>query len=127
MGIPLVFCVLELMKFGHARTHIFDGLTVTKETAAFQLCDIHDEMLKEMIEDEEDLRETCNVCFAFSFSIGLPIHIHVTLEQGTRRLVLNTRIRENQDCSPIQILFLVGGSYRNTGGVRSAARSSRRI
>lgn len=43
------------------RTHIFDGLTVTKETAAFQLCDIHDEMLKEMIEDEEDLRETCNV------------------------------------------------------------------
>ncbi|KAI0786417.1 RNA polymerase III transcription factor IIIC subunit-domain-containing protein [Abortiporus biennis] len=42
------------------RTHIFDGETVTKETAAFQLCDIHDEMLKEMIEDEEDLRETCN-------------------------------------------------------------------
>jgi len=42
------------------RSHIFDGVTVTKETAAFQLCDIHDEMLKEMIEDEEDLRETCN-------------------------------------------------------------------
>lgn len=43
------------------RSHIFDGVTVTKETAAFQLCDIHDPMLKEMIEDEGDLRETCNV------------------------------------------------------------------
>lgn len=42
------------------RAHIFDGVTVTKETAAFQLCDIHDPMLKEMIEGEEDLRETCN-------------------------------------------------------------------
>lgn len=35
-------------------------MTVTKETAAFQLCDIHDLMLKEIIEDEEDLREECN-------------------------------------------------------------------
>ncbi|KAJ3558658.1 hypothetical protein NM688_g793 [Phlebia brevispora] len=42
------------------RSHIFDGLTVTKETAAFQLCDLHDPMLKEMVEEEEDLRETCN-------------------------------------------------------------------
>ncbi|EMD41102.1 hypothetical protein CERSUDRAFT_111679 [Gelatoporia subvermispora B] len=42
------------------RSHIFDGVTVTSETAAFQLCDIQDEMLKDMIEDEEDLRETCN-------------------------------------------------------------------
>ncbi|KAI0951979.1 hypothetical protein AcV7_007922 [Taiwanofungus camphoratus] len=42
------------------RSHIFDGVAVTKETAAFQLCDIHDPMLKEMIEDEGDLRETCD-------------------------------------------------------------------
>ncbi|KAH9918126.1 RNA polymerase III transcription factor IIIC subunit-domain-containing protein [Fomitopsis serialis] len=42
------------------RTHIFDGVTVTKETAAFQLCDITDPMLKEMIEDEEDVRDECN-------------------------------------------------------------------
>ncbi|KIY49557.1 hypothetical protein FISHEDRAFT_41503 [Fistulina hepatica ATCC 64428] len=42
------------------RSHIFDGRTVTKETAAFQLCDIEDPMLKEMIEDEEDLRDTCD-------------------------------------------------------------------
>ncbi|GBE79154.1 hypothetical protein SCP_0203510 [Sparassis crispa] len=42
------------------RSHIFDGLTVTKETAAFQLCDIYDPMLKEMIEDEDDVREVCN-------------------------------------------------------------------
>ncbi|THH33805.1 hypothetical protein EUX98_g447 [Antrodiella citrinella] len=42
------------------RSHVFDGVTVTKDTAAFQLCDIEDEMLKEMIEDGEDLREECN-------------------------------------------------------------------
>lgn len=43
-----------------SKSHIFDGLIITKETAAFQLCDIHDPMLKEMIE-EGDLRETCDV------------------------------------------------------------------
>ncbi|CDO74112.1 hypothetical protein BN946_scf185043.g162 [Trametes cinnabarina] len=42
------------------RSHIFDGVTVTSETAAFQLCDITDPMLKEMIEDEDAVRETCN-------------------------------------------------------------------
>lgn len=44
------------------RSHIFDGVTVTSETAAFQLCDIKDDMLKEMIEaeDEESLRGACN-------------------------------------------------------------------
>ncbi|KAG7445824.1 uncharacterized protein BT62DRAFT_135878 [Guyanagaster necrorhizus] len=41
-------------------SHIFDGRTLTKETAAFQLCDIEDPMLKEMIEDASDLRETCD-------------------------------------------------------------------
>ncbi|KAF8076188.1 RNA polymerase III transcription factor IIIC subunit-domain-containing protein [Lyophyllum atratum] len=42
------------------RSHIFDGQSVTKETAAFQLCDISDPMLKEMIDDPDDLREECN-------------------------------------------------------------------
>ena len=44
------------------RSHIFDGTTVTSETAAFQLCDITDPMLQEMIEaeDEESLRDACN-------------------------------------------------------------------
>ncbi|KAI0721934.1 RNA polymerase III transcription factor IIIC subunit-domain-containing protein [Cerioporus squamosus] len=44
------------------RSHIFDGETVTSETAAFQLCDITDPMLKEMVEadDEDSLRDTCN-------------------------------------------------------------------
>ncbi|KDR83332.1 hypothetical protein GALMADRAFT_1337721 [Galerina marginata CBS 339.88] len=41
-------------------SHIFDGQTLTKETAAFQLCDIIDPMLKEMIEDPDGLREACN-------------------------------------------------------------------
>ena len=42
-------------------SHIFDGKTVSKETAAFQLCDIVDPMLKDMIEDPDALRETCDV------------------------------------------------------------------
>ena len=43
------------------RSHIFDGVTLTSETAAFQLCDITDPMLKEMIEDEQEIRDACNV------------------------------------------------------------------
>ena len=45
-------------------SHVFDGVRLSSETAAFQLCDIHDEMLKQMIEstDEEDLRDECDVC-----------------------------------------------------------------
>lgn len=41
-------------------SHIFDGQSLTKETAAFQLCDIEDPMLKDMV-NTDDLRETCNV------------------------------------------------------------------
>ena len=52
-------------------SHIFDGITITKETAAFQLCDITDPMLKRMIEDSNELRETChvrgNLLLPFSF------------------------------------------------------------
>ncbi|KAI0320629.1 RNA polymerase III transcription factor IIIC subunit-domain-containing protein [Amylostereum chailletii] len=39
------------------RSHIFDGVTVTSETAAFQLCDITDPMLKDMIEDDQEERD----------------------------------------------------------------------
>lgn len=42
------------------RSHIFDGKTIAKETAAFQLCDIEDPMLQAMIEDPEDLRDVCD-------------------------------------------------------------------
>ncbi|THH03585.1 hypothetical protein EW145_g6165 [Phellinidium pouzarii] len=41
-------------------SHIFDGIHLTKETAAYQLCDIIDPMLKEMIEDETNVRDECN-------------------------------------------------------------------
>ena len=44
-------------------SHIFDGVRLNTETAAFQLCDIHDKMLKQMIESVqgEDLRDECDV------------------------------------------------------------------
>ncbi|THV03289.1 hypothetical protein K435DRAFT_715662, partial [Dendrothele bispora CBS 962.96] len=41
-------------------SHIFDGQTLTKETAAFQLCDIVDPMLKDMIENHSEVREACH-------------------------------------------------------------------
>jgi hypothetical protein len=46
-------------------SHIFDGESPVAETAAFQLCDLQDPMLKEMVEDEDDLREVCNVSRCF--------------------------------------------------------------
>ncbi|KAI0282363.1 RNA polymerase III transcription factor IIIC subunit-domain-containing protein [Russula aff. rugulosa BPL654] len=44
----------------HDRSHIFDGVTLSSDTAAFQLCDITDPMLRGMIDDEENIRESCN-------------------------------------------------------------------
>lgn len=43
------------------KSHIFDGVNQSRETATFQLCDITDPMLKEMIEDEDAVRDECNV------------------------------------------------------------------
>lgn len=44
-------------------SHIFDGVTPSKETAAFQLCDITDPMIKAMVDDPEEVRDVCNVSF----------------------------------------------------------------
>ncbi|KAF8916834.1 RNA polymerase III transcription factor IIIC subunit-domain-containing protein [Mucidula mucida] len=69
-------------------SHIFDGKTLTKETAAFQLCDISDPMLKGMIEDESDLRETCDerdgwyTTYAFERIKGVLRHKFFSLLQG---------------------------------------------
>ena len=55
----------RIIDIGGSRfSHIFDGVRLNTETAAFQLCDIHDVMLKQMIESagEEDLRDECDVC-----------------------------------------------------------------
>ena len=48
-----------------SRSHIFDGKDLTKETAAFQLCDIEDPMLMEMINDPNNMQEECNVSSNF--------------------------------------------------------------
>ncbi|KAF8211339.1 RNA polymerase III transcription factor IIIC subunit-domain-containing protein [Mycena galopus ATCC 62051] len=42
------------------KSHLFDGKTMTKETASFQLCDLIDPMLKEMIDNDKELREECD-------------------------------------------------------------------
>ena len=43
------------------RSHIFDGQSLTSETAVFQLCDIEDPMLMGIIRDPDALSDTCNV------------------------------------------------------------------
>jgi hypothetical protein len=40
---------------------VFDGRSLNSDTAAFQLCDIVDPMLKDMVDDDDDLREVCHV------------------------------------------------------------------
>ncbi|ETW84234.1 hypothetical protein HETIRDRAFT_123874 [Heterobasidion irregulare TC 32-1] len=57
---PSVVTRRQESRYSITSTHIFDGVTVTTETAAFQLCDIEDALLKDMIEDEEVVRDTCN-------------------------------------------------------------------
>ncbi|KAF8528978.1 RNA polymerase III transcription factor IIIC subunit-domain-containing protein [Hysterangium stoloniferum] len=42
------------------RSHIFDGVSCSSETASFQLLDIHDQMLKKMIDSEDQLRDKPN-------------------------------------------------------------------
>lgn len=42
-------------------SHIFDGVHLSRETAAFQLCDLTDPMLAEMVADESGVRDECNV------------------------------------------------------------------
>ena len=56
-------------------SHIFDGQTLTKETAAFQLCDITDPMLKNMIENLDGLRDVCDVRLSISL---LSSSLHLT-------------------------------------------------
>ena len=58
---PVVTTLYLFSEFWNNRSHIFDGVTLTSETAAFQLCDITDPMLKQMIEEEEDVRDSCSV------------------------------------------------------------------
>jgi hypothetical protein len=38
---------------------------MTSETASFQLCDLHDPMLRSMVFDAENIRDACNVRFQF--------------------------------------------------------------
>jgi hypothetical protein len=56
-----LFSKLRVIHPPNRDSHIFDGVTLTKETAAFQLCDITDGMLRRMIEEDDDLRDVCNV------------------------------------------------------------------
>ena len=72
--------------------HMFDGQTLTKETAAFQLCDIIDPMLKAMVEDENGIRDVCDVSAALHLVIGADVHL-----AGKGRLVYHAHFRRDQE------------------------------
>src|SRR6266404_5212319 len=83
---------IMLNEFCNNRSHIFDGVTLTSETAAFQLCDITDPMLKQMIDEEEDVRDSCDVgTFCLILSLGFNCF------PGTGRMVYQPCPRTNQD------------------------------
>ena len=102
-------------------SHIFDGIHLTKETAAYQLCDITDPMLKVMIGSEEGVRDECNVRLRIrlgikTFSLTRPFLI------GTRWMVQNRSSRTNQDYPSTQVLLYTRGSRPKRRGVSSIAR-----
>ena len=98
-------------------SHIFDGVHLNTETAAFQLCDIIDPMLKEMIKDEDAVRDECNVSLEIFFSLFFLTLIYDSLYIGTRWLVYYPRPGAHKRCPSIQILFDARRSHSNAGGM----------
>ncbi|KIO12791.1 hypothetical protein M404DRAFT_124008 [Pisolithus tinctorius Marx 270] len=99
------------------KSHIFDGQTITKETAAFQLCDIIDPMLKEMIEREEDLRETCDERDGWYSAHALE-RIKTVLRHKFFSL-LQGYVATNEEC---EALLEQGGGQKKTQITRSGKR-----
>lgn len=85
-------------------SHTFDGKTLTKETAAFQLCDILDPMLKGMIEDPEALRETCHVRLKVSWRFTAEVKL-----TGKGWVVFYACTRTNQNGIAAQIFLAFRG------------------
>lgn len=88
-------------------SHIFNGRTITKETAAFQLCDIHDPMLKVMIENSEDLRDVCHERDGWYSSHAFE-KIKVILRHKFFSL-LEGRIATDEECQAILIATEIPG------------------
>lgn len=99
------------------KSHIFDGQTITKETAAFQLCDIIDPMLKVMIEREEDLRETCDERDGWYSAHALE-RIKTVLRHKFFSL-LQGYVATNEEC---EALLEQGGGQKKTQITRSGKR-----
>jgi len=98
-------------------SHIFDGARLNTETAAFQLCDIHDEMLKQMIEsaNEEDLRDECDVCEpVLLFSCFCALN---PFDQGHGRVVHLPGDRKDQGRPSSQVLPASSRAHRDGRGV----------
>ncbi|KAK7470853.1 tau 95 subunit of transcription factor TFIIIC [Stygiomarasmius scandens] len=80
-------------------SHIFDGQTLTKETAAFQLCDIVDPMLKDMIENPSEIREVCHERDGWYSTHSLE-RIKIVLRHKFFSL-LDGRIATDEECQAI--------------------------
>lgn len=50
----------------HKKSHLFDGKSVQKDGKVWQVCDISDPILKELL-DTDNLRDECNVSYSSPF------------------------------------------------------------
>ncbi|KDQ20732.1 hypothetical protein BOTBODRAFT_317063 [Botryobasidium botryosum FD-172 SS1] len=60
MFLPERFCAAACYQCYYRDSHIFDGVHALRDVAGWQLCDIHDPLLKQLIEDDSELREECH-------------------------------------------------------------------
>ncbi|ORZ40017.1 RNA polymerase III transcription factor IIIC subunit-domain-containing protein [Catenaria anguillulae PL171] len=69
------------------KSHVFDGVHVNDETSVFQFCDLVDPLLKELVDTQEYLRDTCDPFDGWYYR-GLILKLRARLRN--KRLALAT-------------------------------------
>jgi len=106
----------------NTKSHIFDGIHPSRESATFQLCDITDPMLKEMIEDEDAVRDECNERDGWYTTHAIE-RIKIVLRHKYFSLLDGHRATD-EDCKTLLESGSMGGSENNT---RMVYRDIRRV
>lgn len=97
---------------------------MSKETAAYQLCDLHDPVLKEMVENEDDLRDTCNVSLSLYHILPSMIHNPVFTRNETAGIQLTPSSASKPSSASNSSRFFPGTSPR-TKKSRNCSRGRR--
>jgi len=108
----------------NATSHIFDGMHPSRESATFQLCDITDPMLKEMIEDEDAVRDECNERDGWYTTHAIE-RIKIVLRHKYFSLLDGHRATD-EECNAILESGSLGGTEENTKMVYRDVRRLRR-